>query len=172
MIRKLTTATLAGAFILFTSRTASGQSAQQPTIDAPLETANARARIPDFSPGLDDLMTMLVQPRHIRLYYSGIRNNWELAAFELGELRAAFQRVSQSIPTYLDNDVQAALQTLIEPKMQAVAAAIRTGNQKQFATSYADLTAACNACHTFLEHPFLVIKVPDTPNNADQAFGK
>jgi hypothetical protein len=30
----------------------------------------------DFKPGLDDLMTMLVQPRHIRLYYAGQAKNW------------------------------------------------------------------------------------------------
>ena len=33
----------------------------------------------DFKPAMDDLMTMLVQPRHIKLYYAGQAKNWRLA---------------------------------------------------------------------------------------------
>jgi hypothetical protein len=35
----------------------------------------------DFKPAMDDLMTMLIQPRHIKLYYAGQAKNWTLAAF-------------------------------------------------------------------------------------------
>ncbi len=43
----------------------------------------------DFKPAMDDLMTMLVQPRHLKLYYAGLEKNWTLAGFQLNELRAA-----------------------------------------------------------------------------------
>ena len=120
-------------------------------------------------------MTMLVQPRHIKLYYAGVANNWELAAFELKELRAAFKRAAQVVPRYQENDVSIALQTFIDPRLQALDAAIRVGNAKHFAEQFSELTAACNSCHTFMEHPFLIIKIPGTASGSayvDQRFGK
>jgi len=139
------------------------------------DNASQRMTTPDLKLGLDDLMTMLIQPRHIRLYYAATDNNWELETFELAELRSAFRRAAQRMPIYQGSDVNAALQTFIDPKIRSIDAAIKAGNAKQFVKEYADLTVACNACHTFLEHPFLVIKVPDAASRsayADQNLGK
>lgn len=112
--------------------------------------------------GFDDLMTLLVQPRHIKLYYAGTQRNWELAAAESRDLRAAFARIGQSIPRYLNNGVDDAVASIIEPKMQALDAAIAAADSKQFAARYIELTAACNACHAYMEHPFIVVKVPQS----------
>ena len=38
-------------------------------------------------PGLGDLMTMTVQPRHIKLALAGRQKNWVYAAYELHELQ-------------------------------------------------------------------------------------
>jgi len=54
-----------------------------------------------------------------------------------------------------------------------VAGAITAQNAAQFNTAYAELTNACNLCHEALEHPFLLIKVPDASAAAafpDQDF--
>ncbi len=126
-----------------------------------------------FTPGLDDLMSMLVQPRHLKLYYAGTRKNWELAAAESRELRSAFRRIARSIPIYLDNNVDESVGSFLAPKMQAVDEAIAAGDSKRFVQAYYDLTAGCNACHAYMEHPFLLIKVPDSTANAlfpDQEF--
>jgi hypothetical protein len=58
--------------------------------------------------------------------------------------------------------VEEATKTIIDPKMQAVDAAIAAADPKQFATAFNDLTAACNPCHTYMEHPYIMIKVPDS----------
>ncbi|HWY63301.1 MAG TPA: hypothetical protein VNW15_15475, partial [Rhizomicrobium sp.] len=119
-----------------------------------------------FTPGFDDMMTMLVQPRHVRLYYAGTAKNWEMAAAENRDLRASFDRLAQAIPNYLGNDVNASVATFIKPKMDAMDAAIAAADAKQFSSAYEELTTACNACHTYMEHPFLVIKVPDAAADA------
>lgn len=127
----------------------------------------------NFDPGLDDLMTILIQPRHIKLYYAGTQKNWELAVAELSDLRAAFDRISQTIPKYQGSNVDEAIKSIIAPRMQAMDVAIAAADEKRFAVAYGDLTAACNACHFYLEHPFLVIKVPGAGPNAaypDQSF--
>jgi hypothetical protein len=136
--------------------------------NAPVSVASA-----NFAPGLDDLMTMLVQPRHIKLYYAGTQRNWELAVAELSDLRAAFGRISQAVPKYQDSDVDEAIKAIIVPKMQALDVAIAAADAKRFGVAYGDLTAACNACHVYLEHPFLVIEVPGAKASTgypDQSF--
>jgi hypothetical protein len=49
-------------------------------------------------PGLGDLMTMTVQPRHIKLALGGQEKNWTYAAYELHELQDAFDRAARAWP--------------------------------------------------------------------------
>ena len=106
-------------------------------------------------------MTMLVQPRHLKLYYAGSQKNWELAAAELRDLTAAFARIGTVIPQYQDSGADEAVKSIIAPKLQAVDATIGAADAKQFAVAFKELTAACNGCHAYMEHPFIVISVPD-----------
>jgi len=124
-------------------------------------------------PGLDDLMTMLVQPRHIKLYYAASAQNWELAAFQAKELRSAFRRAGATIPKYRNMGMDATVGSMLSPSLAAVDAAIAAKDAKRFAKAYGDLTNACNACHHVMEHPFLVVKVPSAPAESvypDQDF--
>jgi len=149
----------------------------QDTSDAAAATktpAATAAAAPVFTPGLSDLMTMLVQPRHLKLYYAGTLKNWELAAFELRELRSSFRRIGQAMPQYQGNSVDESVKGIMTPSLDAVGNAIASGDSKQFARAFADLTTSCNSCHGYMEHPFLVMRVPDqgmkNPAYADQDF--
>lgn len=51
---------------------------------------------PDYHPSMGDLMTMAVQPRHIKLGLAGKYQNWIYAKYELGELRNGFTRVDHT----------------------------------------------------------------------------
>jgi len=124
----------------------------------------------EFKPAMDDLMTMLIQPRHIKLYYAGQQKNWTLAAFELNELGAALRRIGQTIPKYRNFSVDATVGSIFAPKIQEMNAAINSKNPTQFASAYNDLTEACNTCHQGMEHDFLVIKTPNAPFFPDQDF--
>ena len=53
-----------------------------------------------YRPGLGDLMTMTVQPRHIKLGLAARDNNWSYAAYELHELEEAFERVARHSPQW------------------------------------------------------------------------
>lgn len=129
---------------------------------APASPAATHAAQPIFSPGFADLMTMLVQPRHLKLYYAGMQGNWELAAFESRALSASLRRIGQAIPRYRDSgSVDEAVDDMMGPGIKAVDAAITAGDSKQFTKAFGDLTAGCNACHTYTEHPFVVIQVPE-----------
>jgi hypothetical protein len=137
---------------------------------APAAPAGGGLTILEFKPAMDDLMTMLIQPRHMKLYYAGQQKNWTLAAFELNEMGAALRRIGQTIPKYQNISVDPTVTSIFAPKIQAMNAAIMAKNPQQFASAYADLTEACNTCHQGLNHPFLVIRVPDGQNFPDQEF--
>jgi len=128
--------------------------------------------VQEFSPRFDDLMTMLVQPRHIKLYYAAHEGNWELAAFEARELGAALRRVAATIPTYRNMSVDDAVAAMATPQLTAISEAVEARNMGQFDRAYGTLTESCNACHVTMEHAFLVMKVPDLETNpfTDQLF--
>jgi hypothetical protein len=160
--RQFTAAMLAGAFGLLPSLIAEAQT--------PLARPGGGLVILDFKPAMDDLMTMLVQPRHIKLYYAGQAKNWMLAAFQLNELRAALARIGRTIPNYRNIGVDTAVASIFADKLSAVDAAIKAADPAQFNAAYGEMTAACNACHAGMDHAFLVIKVPDGANYPDQEF--
>ena len=146
--------------------------APAPAAPAPAAPAGG-LQILDFKPAFDDLMTMLVQPRHTKLWLAAQQQNWQLAGFQLNEMGSALRRVGQTIPKYRNISVDATVGSIFAPKIQAVAGAIGAKNIGQFNIAYAELTNACNLCHEALEHPFLVIKVPDASAAAafpDQDF--
>src|SRR6185312_1655527 len=66
----------------------------------PASAQGAPSAAEPYRPGLGDLMTMTVQPRHIKLALAGRESNWLYAKYELHELQEAFERVSRVWPRY------------------------------------------------------------------------
>jgi len=137
---------------------------------APAPTAPARS--PVFSPSMGDLMTMLVQPRHIKLALAGKAQNWVYASYELSELRNAFGRISHTIPTYRTWDTAQMIAALMQTPLNSLDHAIIAADADKFASAYTELTAACNACHATEQHPMILIKPPTGSMFPDQEFRK
>jgi len=144
-------------------------SAQAPASAAAASSPPASAQ-PNYHPSMGDLMTMAVQPRHIKLGLAGRQMNWAYAAYELSELRNAFGRVARTIPVYRTADTAAVIGAMTAESLKALDAAIRTGDRKQFAGAYSRLTAACNACHRSLGHDMVVIQELGSNAYPDQQF--
>ncbi len=53
------------------------------------------AALPVYRPGLGDLMTMTVQPRHMKLGLAGTEKNWAYAAYELHEPEESFEQAAR-----------------------------------------------------------------------------
>jgi hypothetical protein len=174
---------LAGSLAVSASVAAIAMAAPAPTAPAATPPAAGRGPAPgapamevlEFKPLFDDLMTMLIQPRHIKLWAAGQQQNWTLAAFELNELRTAFDRIAATIPKYGPQNVNLGptFISMMSSPIMAINSAINGKNLQQFNTAYLDLTNTCTSCHQALNHPFLVIKVPDASaltNFANQDF--
>jgi len=123
-----------------------------------------------YRPGLGDLMTMTVQPRHTKLGLAGLEKNWVYAAYELHELEEAFERAAHVWPIYRKTNIAELVVTTTKAPMEAVAEAIKSANVAKFTEAYAQLTATCNACHQSTERAFVVIQAPKASPFPDQDF--
>jgi hypothetical protein len=136
--------------------------------NATTPAAAPSAAQPDYHPSFGDLMTMAVQPRHIKLGVAGKARNWEYAAYETSELKNAFARVQRTIPTYRKTDLKPLIDGSVKIPIDQLDAAVKAKDAAGFDVAYAELTKACNTCHQQLDHAFVVIKAPDASPYADQ----
>jgi hypothetical protein len=123
-----------------------------------------------FNPGVGELMNLIVQPRHTKLWFAGHEANWVLAEYEIKELRAALANVAKSRPIFRERSVAENVETFMGGAFRAVDDAIRDRDATKFAAAYATVNAGCNACHTALNQPQVVIKIPEQASYPDQDF--
>jgi hypothetical protein len=128
------------------------------------------AESPIYRPSLSDLMTATIQPRHIKLGLAGREKNWPHAAYELGNLKGAFDRTALAWPMYRTTNMADLIEATIKPPMDAVATAIKAGDPGKFDEAYEQLTGTCNACHQSTDHGLVVIRVPKASPYPDQDF--
>ena len=125
---------------------------------------------PAYRPGLGDLMTTTVQPRHTKLAYAGRAKNWTYAAYEVHELEEAFDRLSVQWPQWQRLRIVELVETMIRQPMFDLAQAIRDKSESKYAVAYSELTNACNACHQAAKRGFVVIQEPKENMFPDQDF--
>lgn len=123
----------------------------------------------DYHPSFSDLMTTAVQPRHIKLGLALRAGNWTYAAFAVGEMRGAFNRIARSIPSYEGRDTREFV-TMIDDPLAKAQAAIAARDPRQADVAYAELTQTCNACHAASGRPYIAIRAPSTSMFPDQDF--
>jgi hypothetical protein len=139
--------------------------AQQPSPSA------ASAPVP-YVLTMGDMMNTLIQPRHAKLGIAGHAGNWALAGYALVEIRQAFAGIVKAQPKFHGYPVADLADAALKQPLAAVDDAIKAQDAKKFATAYDQLTQGCNACHASLDHPFVVIKVPDASAFPNQDFSQ
>jgi hypothetical protein len=133
-----------------------------------IASAQAPAPQPDYHPSLADLMTMAVQPRHIKLGVAGKARNWDYVAYEARELRSAFNRVGRTVPIFNKQSMPDMLNADIVPAIDKLDAAIKAKDGIAFDAAYREVTTSCNNCHAGLDHGYVVIREPIGSPYADQ----
>ena len=121
----------------------------------------------EYLPSISDLMIATIQPRHERLWRAGQDENWDFAAYELGNLHGAFNRLGQAHPTEHDTSLPDMITSVTEQPFKELSTAIQSKDGVAFAKAYADLTDACNSCHQALNHGVVEIRVPNRPSASD-----
>jgi hypothetical protein len=139
------------------------------TAQQPMNMPETKSAAP-YHPGLGELMTAFVQPRHIKLGLAGQEKNWPYAAYELGELTETFDDIAELVPKHDNLPIPEMIASTVKQPMAALDSAIKAIDIAAFTKAYADLTASCNACHQSAGHPEIVIQAPTISSFPDQAF--
>jgi hypothetical protein len=132
--------------------------------------SDATAQQRPYSPGLGDLMTMTVQPRHAKLGLAGREANWRYADYELHELKEAFDRAAKASPKWRTFSIPEMLASATKEPIAAVDQAIKARDPGRFATAYEQLTEACNICHRSADRGVIVIQPPQASPFPNQDF--
>ena len=78
------------------------------TQPAPAQSDVTLASEASYLPSISDFMLATIQPRHIRLWVAAQTGNWPFAAYELGNLKGAFDRLGRAHPTVRETNLSAA----------------------------------------------------------------
>jgi hypothetical protein len=132
---------------------------------AALKKEIAELRKSAYHPELGEQM-LGIQIRHARLWFAGQAQNWLLAAFELQEIKEAFDAVVEQNPDHAIFQPQRLadiLPAMTKVPVTALRDAIDHASKAEFDKAYDGLSAACTGCHRVAGNDFLVIQRPKAP---------
>lgn len=86
-----------------------------------------------YRPPLGDIMGK-IQLRHIKLWFAGNARNWELATYEVDEIKASLEKAAD-----LYRGIPVELVTNTADAIHAIAAAIEAKDSAGFAKGYSEL---------------------------------
>ena len=124
---------------------------------------------PAYTPGLAEFM-LATQMRHSKLWLAGSANNWDLADYEIDELKEGIEDAVKFVPTYKDMPVGKMAEAIITAPIAEVEKAIKAKDRAKFASAYDKLTEACNTCHVAANRPFIVVQRPSGSPFPNQSF--
>ncbi len=124
----------------------------------------------NYVPGMGEIMGA-TQMRHAKLWFAGTAGNWELAGYELDEIREGMADAVKYHPVFKkDAPIADMLDKLTAQPLNDLENAIKAGDGAKFRKSFDRLTKACNDCHQAASQGFIVIKRPGALQYTNQVF--
>src|SRR5258708_2004739 len=87
---------------------------------------------PIFSPGLGEFM-LQTQTRHLKLWLAGNAGNWELADYEVDELKEGLEDAAKYVPTYKGMPVGQMIDSMVMPPIGEIEKTIKARDRVKFA---------------------------------------
>ena len=122
-----------------------------------------------YQPGLGEFMTA-TQLRHAKLWFAGKQSNWDLAAYEIDEIKEGLEDAARLFPTYDGIPVAEMIETIIDPRIEELEKAVRAKSSTKFTAAFDELTNGCNSCHAGASKPFIRIQRPIASPLTNQNF--
>src|SRR5437870_13571807 len=142
----------------------------QPASSPPAVPQPSGAELPKtYVRGLGEFMGR-IQVDHAKLWLAGEARNWELAGYQLSELKEVFSDVQDLVPRYHNIPVGDMIDAIITGTVTELEGAIAGRDFNKFSVSFDSLTAACNSCHQAANRGFIVIRRPAQSNFINQDF--
>jgi hypothetical protein len=117
-----------------------------------------------YVPRLGDIMNA-VQTRHIKLWFAGKSQNWDLAAYELSQLKAGLLEAA-----VLYEGIPVSNVTTMTKPVQSISDAIDAKDLKRFTKAVGELTDGCNSCHQTMQRGYIAMQTPTASPFSDQSF--
>jgi len=136
------------------------------------EIAELKTSLDQAKPGLGEIMGT-IHIHHAKLYYSATKDNWDLAAYQLDEIKEGLDQATElhdefkTVKTPLS-----VLKHMTDQGLSEVDSAIKARNKPAFLMAYQHLTQSCNQCHQAADHPYIVVQTPTGPMFSNQKFTK
>ena len=131
--------------------------------------AAAREAPKSYIPGLEQFMNT-IQTEHAKLWFAGDARNWELAAYQLAEIKEVMSDVQDLVPTFKNLPLAKMLDGVITGPIAEIEHALDARDFTKFSAGYGKLTEACNSCHQATGNHFIVIQRPTHPAFPNQDF--
>jgi hypothetical protein len=132
------------------------------------------AKLKEAVPGLGDYMTT-IQLHAGKLWFAAKASNWELADYELDELKETVEAAKALNAEKNGVKISDVLDSVLQTQVAELDKAIKSKNLVEFQKSYDETLSACNGCHTAAGYKFIHIvrpTAPPVPNQRWEISGK
>jgi heme exporter protein D len=120
-------------------------------------------------PGLGEYMTT-IQLHAGKLWFAAKALNWELAQYELDELKETMEAAKGLNAEKNGVKISGVLDSVLQTQVAQLAETIKKKNQSEFQKSYDETLSACNGCHTEAGYKFIHIVRPTAPPVTNQRW--
>jgi hypothetical protein len=138
-------------------------------LSASVMFAAAQPARESYEPGLGEFMTA-TQLRHAKLWFAGKQNNWDLAAYEIDEIKEGLEDAARLHPRFDGVPVADMIKTIIDPRIAELEKAVRAKSSAKFVVAFDELSSGCNSCHAGANKPFIRIQRPTESPLTNQNF--
>jgi hypothetical protein len=120
-------------------------------------------------PGLGDYMTT-IQLHAGKLWFAAKASNWELAEYELDELKETMEAAKELNAEKNGVKISGVLDSILQTQVSQLAESINRKSPAEFQKSYDETLSACNGCHTEAGYRFIHIIRPSAPPVTNQRW--
>ena len=141
---------------------------------APLHDSVARVQADlavakELAPGLGEYMTT-IQLHAAKLWFAAKASNWELAEYELDELKETMESARALKAEKKGVQISNVLDSVLHTQVAELDKSIKNKSQSEFVKSYDETLNACNGCHTEAGYKFIHIVRPAAPPVTNQKW--
>jgi hypothetical protein len=136
---------------------------------SPVLFAAAQPAKEPYAPGLGEFMTA-TQLRHAKLWFAGNAKNWDLAGYEIDEIKEGLEDAAKQFPTHDDVPVADMITAIIGPAIEELEMAVEAKSSAKFVVAFDKLTTACKTCHAGAKKEFIRIQRPTALPVSNQNF--
>jgi hypothetical protein len=119
--------------------------------------------------GLGEYMTT-IQLHVGKLWFAAKASNWELAQYELDELKETMEAAKGLNAEKNGVKISGVLDSVIQTEVAALDESLKSKNHSQFQRSYDETLSACNGCHESAGYKFIHIVRPTAPPVSNQRW--